>query len=131
MARTLTDSTIPAGVTLTAQAASAPHQVWLPWARARCSAAAGGAAHEECSGLLSPMQSVPSALLPPAQRYDYGDAQHGTAVPLAALLDDRSDTAVSLSVAPAPNLIQVTGLAMVVGPGSVGASFGAGYRVSS
>jgi hypothetical protein len=56
----------------------------------------------------------------------------GVSVPLAALLDTASDTAVTLSVAPAPNLISVTDMQMTTMMArSVGVAFGPGYRVSS
>ena len=114
-------------ITVNLTAATPLPLIWLPWSRAQCSAA--GAGHEECNGLLSPLQSVPSEYMENARGYyDYGSA---IAVPIAAMLDNKTDSGFALSVAPADNLIQVAKMAMLAASDSVAASFLPGYRVSS
>ena len=122
---------------------SAPSSLWLPWSAPQCSPNAIDSA--QCQGLLSPMQSLPSNFVDAESSYHYGCAgakqpllgQHISqgskcvSVPLAAMLDNASDTAFSLSVAPTPNLIQVTGLSMTLSPVTMAVGFGPGYRVSS
>ena len=61
-------------------------------------------------------------------RYGYGN---NNAVPLAAMLDNSTDTAITLSVAPAGNLISMTQMAMLLSGDSMGVMFRPGYRVSS
>jgi diketogulonate reductase-like aldo/keto reductase len=102
-------------------ASEAGRKIWLPWSRGRCAATSSATCDAICDGYASPLEPVPEACLAsgPSVSYGYGSGgsmsrggSEGVSVPLAALLDTASDTAVTLSVAPAPNLISVTDMQM-------------------
>jgi hypothetical protein len=104
---------------------------WAPWDRPNCNVGAGEGC-EGCDGRSSPLAPQPlRCFLAPRTSYGYG---YGTSVPLVALLDNESDTSVSLSAAPAANLLQLatvaTSLGHVAQP-SLGVAFAAAYRVSA
>ena len=111
--------------------------VWLPWSRPSCSTGASAQCKAVCGGYSSPLEPVPSECLA-AAAYGYGSGgsmsasgAQGVSIPLAAMLDTPSDTAFTLSVAPAPNLLSITNTHVDTTARSIGVGFGQGYRVSS
>jgi hypothetical protein len=114
--------------------AVAGKKLWLPWSKPQngCSRPPSAACDSVCNGYASPLEPVPTAcLLRGGTVWGYGGGGSMVSVPLAAMLDTTSDTAFTLSVAPAPNLISVTNMQMKTTDKTVGVAFGPGYRVSS
>lgn len=109
--------------------------VWAPWAAPGCDASAGREC-ENCDGRGSPLEAQPLHCFArksyPLASYSYGS---GTSIPLVAMLDSAADVALSLSAAPATNLLQSADIATSFGGETqrptLGVAFAAAYRVSS
>ena len=105
--------------------------MWAPWSAPGCSATGSGC--EGCDGRGSHLAPQPLRCFAKPATYSYGST---TSIPLVSLHDNLTDSSITLSAAPAANLLQLANLATSGGLSagkqpSMGIDFAAAYRVSS
>eukprot|EP01052_Picozoa_sp_SAG31_P010228 SAG31_NODE_554_length_14181_cov_22.378000_3_plen_824_part_00 len=127
----------------TVTAGRVSRKIWLPWSSSGLKTNMTGC---NGAGLGSPLSPLPVECFGTRKGYPYGswvwnEKDGAVSVPLIALLDENTDSAVSLSLAPAPNLLSVSDIYVFTNSGEPGGidvssqilaiAFGPSYRVSA